>query len=144
MIVYTRVQHFSFILNQTNPVHTLRICHLQIRFNIIFPSTPRFFQLICFLQVSPPKHISLCLYSLNMPLPSHPPSFHHPNNNGQIVQFSSGTSFSLPHRLTYLPQHRYLPPITIKYQVPHPHITPKDVSKSKVLLNISRSVCLLR
>ena len=78
------------------------------------------------------------------PRPSHSPSFHHPNNIWHRVQFSSGTSFSLPHRPTYQPQYCYLPPITIKYQVPHPYITPRALSKSEVLRNISWSVRSLR
>jgi hypothetical protein len=128
MTAYTRLQYLSFILNQTNPVHTLRFCYLQIRFNIIFPSTPRFSNWSVSFRFLQQNTFLLFLYSRNMPRPSHYPCFHRPNNIWQRVRFSSGTSLSLPHRLTYLP---HLTLINIKYQVPHPYITPRDVPKSE-------------
>jgi len=61
------------ILSQTNPVHDPSSHFLNIRLNIILPSTPRSPKLPSFLQISPPifVHTSSVSHTCHMSHPSH-------------------------------------------------------------------------
>lgn len=71
--MFTRFRLFVLILSHINPVQTLQSWFFNIHFNII-PSTPSFFQLISYFQVSPSKlciHFSFPLYFCRHPPPPH-------------------------------------------------------------------------
>ena len=81
------------ILGQPSPVHILTSHLLEIRPNIIHPSTPRSPQwspsLRCPHQdpIHPP---SLLIHTRHMPSPSHSSRFYHPHNIGWGVQETTG------------------------------------------------------
>ena len=76
------------ILGQPNPVHLPTTHLLEIRPNIIHPSTPRSPQWSLSLQFPHqyPIHPSLLTNTRHMPSPSHSSRFYHPHNIGWGVQ----------------------------------------------------------
>ena len=76
------------ILGQPNPVHIPTYHHLDIRPNIIHPSTPRSPQWSPSLRFPHQDHIHppLLTHTRHMPSPSHSYRFYHPHNIGWGVQ----------------------------------------------------------
>ena len=76
------------ILDQPNPVH-IPISHLlEIRLNIVHPSTPRSPQWSSSLRFphQDPIHLPLLTHTCHMPSPSHSSRFYHQHNIGWGVQ----------------------------------------------------------
>ena len=84
----TSIRHPSPILGQSNPVHILTSYLLEIRPNIIHPSTPRSPQWSLSLRFphQDPIHSPLLTHTRHMPSPSHSSRFYHSHNIGWGVQ----------------------------------------------------------
>ena len=82
------------ILGQPIPVHIPTSHLLEIRPNIIHPSTPRSPQWSPFLRFphQDPIHPPLLTHTRHVPSPSHSSRFYHPHNIGWGVMYQSKTT----------------------------------------------------
>ena len=89
------------LLGQPNPVHIPTSQLLEIRPNIIHPSTPRSLQWSPSLRFLPPQdpiHPPLT-HTRHMPSPSHTSRFYHPKILGEEYKSISSSLCNLPHSL---------------------------------------------